>query len=79
MVRFPYLSYNGESSPRYRVSENYICFNSPMMDQKLVIPFRTITSINKETSTFGVLANSIALTTRDGEEVGSLIHQVWLV
>ncbi len=52
-----------------RISENYICFNSPMMEQKVVIPFRTIIAINKESSTFGVLANSIAIHTKEKEEV----------
>ena len=43
-----------------------------MMEQKMVIPFRTIIAINKESSTFGVLANSIAIHTKEKEEVLAL-------
>lgn len=40
----------------------------------MVIPFRTIIAINKESSTFGVLANSIAIHTKEKEEVAFDIH-----
>ena len=61
------------------LSENYLCFYSYLLgvETKLFVELKDIKTLSKEKVAGGLLSNSIRITTVDGREARSPLHDCW--